>query len=91
LRQHDPAALAKTLPQPLLILQGQRDYQVTQADFDGWKKALGASPKATFKLYPDLNHLFIAGEGKSTPAEYEHSGHVSEIVIKDIAQWVRAR
>jgi hypothetical protein len=91
LRDYDAGAMAKTLKQPLLILQGQRDYQITQADFDSWKKALGASPNATFKLYPKLNHLFIAGEGKSTPAEYEQSGHVAETVVADIAAWIQAR
>ena len=91
LRAHDPAAMAKALTQPILILQGGRDYQVTQADFDGWKKALGDSPKATFKLYPKLNHLFVEGEGRSSPAEYAQSGHVAEAVVADIAAWVRAR
>jgi len=88
LREHDPLAAVKTLKQPLLILQGGRDYQVTEADFDGWKKALGSRPGVTFKLYPELNHLFMAGEGKSTPTEYGRSGHVAESVINDIAEWI---
>jgi dienelactone hydrolase len=88
LRRHDPLAAAKTLRQPLLILQGGRDYQVTETDFAGWKKALGSQPGVTFKLYPDLNHLFMAGQGKSTPAEYERPGHVAENVIDDIAAWI---
>jgi dienelactone hydrolase len=88
LRQHDPLTAAKTLKQPLLILQGGRDYQVTEADFNGWKTALGLKPGVTFKLYPKLNHLFMAGEGKSTPAEYEQPGHVAENVIADIAEWI---
>jgi uncharacterized protein len=88
LREHDPLTAVKTLQQPLLILQGARDYQVTEADFDGWKKALDARPNVTFKLYPDLNHLFMTGKGKSTPSEYEQAGHVAESVINDIAEWV---
>ena len=88
LRQHDPLAAAKTLKQPLLILQGGRDYQVTEADFNGWKSALGSQPGVTFKLYPKLNHLFMAGEGKSTPSEYERPGHMAESVIADIAEWI---
>jgi uncharacterized protein len=88
LRAHDPVTAAKTLEQPLLILQGGRDYQVTEADFTGWKKGLGSAPTVTFKLYPSLNHLFIAGEGKSTPAEYERPGHVAEAVVTDIAEWI---
>lgn len=91
LHAYDAPATAKTLKQPLLILQGQRDYQVTQADFDGWKKALGASPTVTFKLYPDLNHIFMSGQGKSTPSEYERAGHVAETVVTDVAAWIRAR
>jgi dienelactone hydrolase len=88
LRNYHPAALAKTLAQPLLILQGGRDYQATRADFDGWQQALGASPNATFKLYPNLNHLFVAGEGKSLPAEYGKPGHVAPEVIDDVAKFV---
>jgi len=90
LRGYDPAETAKGLAQPLLILQGERDYQVTTADFQGWQAALGSLPSATLKLYPDLNHLFMAGEGKSTPAEYESAGHVAEQVIEDIVAWIQA-
>jgi fermentation-respiration switch protein FrsA (DUF1100 family) len=88
LREHDPVSEAKLLKQPLLILQGGRDYQVTPAQFDDWKKGLDASTNVTFKLYPDLNHLFIPGKGKSTPQEYEQEGHVSQDVVTDIANWV---
>jgi dienelactone hydrolase len=88
LRQNDPLGISKALKQPLLILQGGRDYQVTQVDFDRWKEALGGQPRVTFKLYPRLNHLFVAGEGKSTPAEYEQPGHVAEAAVTDIAEWI---
>jgi fermentation-respiration switch protein FrsA (DUF1100 family) len=90
LRPYDPAATAKSLTQPMLILQGQRDYQATVADFDGWKAALGSRPSVRFKLYPNLNHLFVVGKGKSTPAEYEQPGHVDGEVVSDIADWIRA-
>jgi dienelactone hydrolase len=89
LREHDPLAIAKGLKQPLLILQGGRDYQVTEVDFNRWKAALGAQPNVTFKLYPKLNHLFLAGEGKSTPDEYEEPGHVAEAVVTDLAEWLK--
>jgi len=88
LREHDPLTAVKSLHMPLLILQGGRDYQVTEMDFAGWKKALDSRPGVTFKLYPELNHLFMAGQGKSTPGEYEHPGHVAESVIDDIAEWI---
>ena len=88
LRAHDPVAEAKSLKQPLMILQGGRDYQVTPAQFEDWKKGLEGSVNVTFKLYPELNHLFIAGKGKSSPSEYEKGGYVSEEVVSDIADWV---
>ncbi len=88
LRSYDQVATAKKLKQPLLILQGGRDYQVSAADFDGWKKGLGARRGVTYKFYPDLNHLFITGNGKSRPAEYNRPGHVSETVVDDIAEWI---
>jgi hypothetical protein len=91
LRDYRPAEVAKTLPQPMLILQGERDYQVTQRDFDGWKAALDQRNDVTFKSYPKLNHLFIAGEGTPNPDEYKTPGHVSADVIRDISDWILAR
>lgn len=88
LRQYDPLAVARGLKRPLLFLQGERDYQVTRKDFELWKAALGLQAGATFKLYPRLNHLFISGDVKSTPAEYEQPGHVAEKVVSDIAEWI---
>lgn len=89
LRDYRPAELAKELSQPMLIQQGERDYQVLLADLEGWKEALAARPNVAFRIYPSLNHLFMAGEGKSTPGEYESPGHVAEEVILDIADWVQ--
>lgn len=92
LRDYDPVALARDLPQPLLVLQGGRDYQVTAAeDFAGWQAAFAPEGRAQLRVYPALNHLFIAGEGASTPAEYGREGRVAEDVMADIAAWIEAR
>lgn len=88
LRGYHPAEMAAKLALPLLILQGERDYQVTLVDFAGWKTALRNRPSVAFKVYPKLNHLFMEGEGKSTPQEYERPGHVSAEVIQDVAGWI---
>ena len=88
LQGYDPVQGSKYLPQPMLILQGERDYQVTMADFAAWKKGLASKPNVTFKSYPKLDHLFLAGEGKSSPAEYEKPGHVDAGVVNDIAAWI---
>ena len=90
LRGYNPPAMAATLNVPLLILQGERDYQVSMVDFGLWKAALEGRKNAELKSYPALNHLFIEGTGKSTPAEYAEAGHVAEEVVSDIAKWVAA-
>jgi dienelactone hydrolase len=85
---YKPAEVAASLRMPLLILHGGRDYQVTEADLEGWRKALDGRSDVTIKNYPTLNHLFIAGEGKSTPAEYQQPGSVAAFVLDDIAEWI---
>jgi dienelactone hydrolase len=85
---YQPAQVAATLRIPMLILQGDRDYQVTQADLEGWRSALRGRSDVTIKSYPTLNHLFMLGEGKATPAEYERPGKVAEFVLDDIADWI---
>ena len=87
----NPAGAAAKLKMPILILHAGRDYQVTMADFRLWKQRLGNRKNVTFKLFPQLNHLFIVGDGPSSPAEYQQPGHVDEQVIKYIAEWVTAR
>lgn len=91
LRGYDPPGAAAKLGQPMLILQGGRDYQVTTADYEKWKSALSSRKDVEFKLYPDLNHLFITGQGKSAPLEYNTAGNVSEKVVDDIAAWIKLR
>ncbi len=89
LRDYHPDLVAKSLAMRVFVLQGGRDYQVTvDGDFPAWQKALENKANATVKLYPALYHLFIAGEGPSTPEEYFVEGHVSEEVIQDIARWI---
>jgi dienelactone hydrolase len=89
LREYDAPATAAKLTVPVLILQGERDYQVTTDDFEGWKKALASRKNAVLKSYPKLNHLFMEGQGKARPAEYEKAGHVAEEVVSDLAEWIK--
>jgi dienelactone hydrolase len=90
LRGYDPPAAAAQVKQPMLVLQGERDYQVTMEELSRWKSALTNRSDVSFHSYPTLNHLFVAGTGKSVPAEYNTPGHVSEDVVRDIATWIIA-
>ena len=88
LMEYDPVRTAGELTIPMLFCQGERDYQITMSDFNGWKEGLAGQEGVSFKSYPELNHLFIAGTGKSTPMEYSQPGNVAQAVIDDIAGWV---
>ncbi|MEL6556765.1 MAG: DUF3887 domain-containing protein [Bacteroidota bacterium] len=88
LLKYDQKKTAKKAKVPLLIMQGERDYQVTMKDFEGWKKALGK--KAQYRSYPKLNHMFLEGEGICLPAEYNEPGKVPEYVIDDLVSWIES-
>jgi hypothetical protein len=89
LAERDDVAEALRLDVPLLLLQGERDYQATMQDFGIWQHALKDRP-ATFRSFASLNHLFVAGSGPATPAEYAQPGFVHEDVIMTIHDWITA-
>ncbi|MCD4784065.1 MAG: alpha/beta fold hydrolase [Candidatus Eremiobacteraeota bacterium] len=88
-RDYKPAVEAKKIKRPVLVIQGERDYQVTMDDYRGWKNALSGKKNVSFITYPLLNHLFIPGKGKSIPAEYMKPGNVSKKVVEDMARWIK--
>jgi hypothetical protein len=89
LKAYDAPTVAARLEKPVLVLQGARDYQVTGADFERWQRALEKRDGAVLERYEQLDHLFMPGEGKSRPGDYQHAGHVDVAVIDDIAKFVR--
>lgn len=92
--QIDAVALHIEDKKPVLILQGEKDRQVTMVDFKLWKDGLAAHSGAAFISYPELNHLFGEYQGEEVPftelvtVEYTQSTPVSDTVITDIAEWV---
>lgn len=88
LRSLEPAATAGKLACRVLVLQGDRDYQVTLDDYALFERALANNPKAALRRFANLNHLFMDGQGKATPAEYEKPGHMSKEVIDAVADWI---
>ncbi len=91
LRAYNQTATAARLKQRLFVAQGERDYQVTMDDFAEWKNALASRRNATLRSYPKLNHLFMEGEGKSKPTEYDKAGHVASELVNDLADWIKNR
>ncbi len=89
LKNYNPPEAAKAIKKPMLILQGERDFQVTMKDYAKWEEVLGDKQNVTLESYPDLNHLFIAGEGKSRPDEYYQPGHVAGYLVDYVAGWIK--
>ena len=83
----------KVLKKPILVTQGDKDVHVSiEKDFNPYKEILAEHPNATFKIYPNLNHLFmksIYGNIRKVMKEYKVPQHVEEYVIDDIANWIK--
>ena len=79
---------------PILVLHGNEDFQVsTEKDFNEYKRILQNRQNATFKLYPDLNHVFmpsVCGPLKSPKKEYSKPQNVVNYVITDLANWIHS-
>ncbi|WP_067624883.1 alpha/beta hydrolase [Alicyclobacillus acidiphilus] len=90
--EHPAADYLKALDKPVLILQGDKDFQISvEKDFGGYQQLLSDKPNVTFKLYPNLNHLFmpaVYGQIGKAKREYRVAQHVDQQVIDDIANWI---
>lgn len=87
----NPIADAQKVQIPVLILQGERDYQVTMKSFDKWKLEIDGKKNFEFKSYPKLNHIFHEGDGKSFPNEYSVKGNIPAYLLSDISLWILSK
>ena len=90
----DAIAEARDFSQPMVIMQGERDYQVTMSDFARWRSAFSLDDRVTFRDYAQLNHMFMATgdlSRLSIPQDYAIPAHVDARVIADIADWILRR
>ena len=57
-----------------------------------FQKLLSGRANTRYKLYPDLNHIFVKGiydDILKAAREYKVERHIPEEVIKDIAAFIR--
>lgn len=87
----DARADAQALRTPLLMLHGGRDFQVPDTDWVLWQKSLTTRNNVQWRTYPALNHIGIAGTGRSSLQEYTQPGHVDATLIDDVATWIKAQ
>ncbi len=79
---------AKNLNKPILVLQGERDYQVTMEDYQIWKNAIGDQADVVFHSYSKLNHMMREGSGACYPSEYQIKSNLPDYLVRDIALWI---
>ena len=84
-----PIKTAREITKPVLVLQGERDYQVTMKQFNIWKENFEDVENWFFKSYATLNHFMMSGYGKSNTEEYKKRSHVDDEVIQDIIQFIK--
>ena len=91
LQGYDPARMAAELKIPILVIQGESDYQVTmKGDFSRWKSNLEKHTNASLKSYPGLGHLFTKAGKPPSPLDYEKAQNVDAQVVDDIASWIKS-
>jgi dienelactone hydrolase len=92
MNEHPATGYLSVIKKPVLILQGEKDFQVSvEKDFNLYKQILSDKPNVTFKLYPGLNHLFmksVYGTVKEYKKEYKIPSKVDTNVLLDMAQWI---
>jgi dienelactone hydrolase len=91
LNNYDQVATAKKLSKRILILQGGNDFQTSDTDYKLWNAALAKKSNATFKFYPELNHLLTVQTEKGNSQQYLTPANVSEKLITDVATWIKAK
>ena len=91
----DPLPLARRLRQPVLIMHGALDRQVSVGQADTLAAAIrgGGNRDVTVRIFPRLNHLFLPTDGDGSPSEYPGLGQTSvpSEVLDTLATWLAAR
>lgn len=88
LLDYKPLESLKKIGLPMFFVQGGKDYQVTEEDFNLWKKTLQKCNKCQFKFYPSLNHIFITGGSPPSPADYNKKESVHISPLEDITSFI---
>ncbi len=91
--EHSASDYLTTTQKPMLIMQGEKDFQATvEHDFNAYKQLLSDKNNVTFRLYENLNHAFVPsvyGNIIKAKQEYNVEQHIGEDVIADIANWIK--
>ena len=79
---------------PVMLLQGGKDFQVlAEDDFRRFQTLLAGRENTVFRLYPELNHIFVQAiysDILKASKEYGVERHIGDDVIGDIASFILA-
>lgn len=91
---HASPKYLNNINKPMLIMQGEKDFQADKdKDFGAYKALLCDRSNVTFKLYKNLNHAFVPAMYDSiskAKKEFNKERHIGEEVIADIANWIKS-
>ena len=77
---------------PILMMQGGRDFQVlAEVDFKKFQELLAGKTNIHYKIYPELNHVFVEAiydDILKASKEYKVERHIGGEVIDDIAGFI---
>lgn len=91
---YDPLTTMRKVRQPVLILQGALDQQVTAEQARMLEEAAraGGNKDVTVRVFPNLNHLFLPAK---TGAENEYAAletyNLSDDLLATIADWLQLK
>ena len=91
--EHAAPGYLSVCEKPILIMQGEKDFQATaHKDFAAYQQLLAGKENVTFRLYENLSHAFVPSvyaDIMKAKQEYHVEQHIGENVIGDIANWIR--
>ena len=91
--QKTAADYLRETEKPVLILQGGKDFQVLPSeDFAAFREQLQGRSNVEYRLYEDLNHLFVKGiynDILKAGKEYKVEQHIGAEVLDDIAAFIK--
>ncbi len=94
-RAYDPLPTARRVRQPVLILQGAVDRQVSAGQADTLAAAMreAGNRDVTARVFPHLNHLFLVSPTDGSPSEYPalKDTQIGRDVLDTLADWLARR
>ncbi|UCG86547.1 MAG: alpha/beta fold hydrolase [Gemmatimonadota bacterium] len=94
-RTYDPLPTAREVKQPVLILHGALDRQVSVGQADTLEQVMRESgnPDVSKHIFPRLNHLFLESLTDGSPSEYMAltDVEVPDRVLDALAVWLAER